>query len=207
VRLGGMTTTSLGSAIRVSTAASTAGLTLSLVRSLRGALGALVLLLALPVTIAFDLVFPGSAGVVIHALLATGTLLIALSVFDFATPTWLTWTALAAASILAAVFFIQGVTELTQNEWLRSVAYSQELGGWGEALTVSVVMAWFIAVARAHCRGIMMVFGVLSAAGMIGLSAWGVLASASGGTPAGMRLLFLLPIAWFLFVSTRRSNA
>ena len=166
-----------------------------------------MLLLALPFTIAFDMLFTGHAEVVIHMLLATGTLFIALSVFDFATPKWMTLTAFAAACVLAGIFFMQGLAELTQNEMFKSVAYSPALGGWGEALSVSMVMAWFIAVARAHCRGVAMLFGVASAATIIGLSAWGVLAAASGGTPAWLRLVFLLPIAWFLFVSTRRSNA
>jgi len=165
------------------------------------------LLLALPLTIAVDLVFPGRAEIVIHALLAIGTLAIALSVFDFATPKWLTWTAFAAASVLAAIFFVQGLGALTQNETLRSVAYSTELGGWAEALTSAIVMAWFIGVARAHCGGVTKLVGVLSSAALIGLSAWGALAASSGGTPAALRLLYFVPIAWFLFVSTRRTNA
>ena len=44
-------------------------------------------------------------------------------------------------------------------------------------------------------RLVAMVFGVASAATIIGLSAWGVLAAASGGTSAWLRLVFLLPIA------------
>ena len=81
-----MTTTPLGSAVAVATTAGATGLTSSHFRSRRGALGALVLLLALPLTIAFDLVFPGRADVVIHLLLAIGTLAIGLSVFDFPHP-------------------------------------------------------------------------------------------------------------------------
>jgi hypothetical protein len=139
-------------------------------------------------------------------LLAAGTFIIALSVFDFAAPMWLTRSALGAACILAGIFFAQGLAALTQNEALWNVAFSPEVGGWGEALTVSMVMAWFIAIAAAHGRGRTMLVGVLSAAAVIGLSAWGVLAAPVGGTPAWLRLVLLVPIAWFVFVSARRSN-
>ena len=172
----------------------------------RGALGGLVLLLAFPFTVAFDLVFPGHADVVIHMLLAIGTLVIGLSVFDFATPKWLTWSARGAAYVLAGIFFAQGLAALTQNESLKNVAFSQEIGGWGEAVTVSIVMAWFIAVARTYHGGVTMLLGVVSAATIIGLSAWGVLAAPVGGTPGWLRLVFLVPIAWFVFVSTRKEG-
>jgi hypothetical protein len=34
-----------------------------------------------------------------------------------------------------------------------------------------------------------------------------VLAAPVGGTPGWLRLVLLVPIAWFVFMSTRRSNA
>jgi hypothetical protein len=196
-----MTTTPLQAALRVPMAGA------SQLHSPGGALGALVLLLALPLTIAFELVFPGRAEVAIHLLLAIGTLIIGLSVFKFGVATWLTRSACGAACVLAAIFFAQGLAALTQNETLKNVAFSPEIGGWGEAITVSMVMAWFIAVALAHGRGATMIVGVLSAAMVIGLGVWTTLAAPLGGTPAELRLLFLIPIAWLLFVSTRRSNA
>jgi hypothetical protein len=166
-----------------------------------------VLLLALPLTIATDMVFPGRAEVVIHMLLAMGTLIIGLSVFEFASPKWLTRSAWTAACVLAAICFAQGLAALTQNKALQNVAYSPEIGGWGEAVAASIVMAWLIAVAFAHGRGATMTAGALSAAMVIGLSVWTMLVAPLGGTPAELRLLFLIPIAWLLFVSTRQSNA
>src|ERR1051325_3767395 len=98
-----MTTTPLGSRLPAPIPADALRPSISDLRSRIGALGALVLLLALPVTIAFDVVFPGHTEVVIHLLLATGTLLVGLSVFDFSTPKWLTRAAFAAACILTAI--------------------------------------------------------------------------------------------------------
>jgi hypothetical protein len=166
-----------------------------------------VLLLALPFTIGFDMLVPGRADVVIHAALGVGTFLVGVAVFDFSAPTWLTRMGAGAALALAAIFFAQGVASLTQNETLNGIAYSQAIGGWAESLTVSVVMAWLIAAALRMRRGPTMLFGVVSAALVIGLSVWGTFAGPSAGTPAELRLLFLLPIAWLLFVSTRRRRA
>ncbi len=73
-------------------------------------------------------------------------------------------------------------------------------------LTISIVMVWFIAVALTHGRGPTMILGVLSSAFIVGLGTWSILFAPPSGTPQAMRLLFLLPIAWFLFVSTRRAS-
>jgi len=161
--------------------------------------------LALPITIVNQMFFPVGAEV-IHLALAVGTLLIGLSVFDFATPSWLDSVTCVAASALAVIFLAQGLGELTQNETLKNLAFSREIGGWGEMLTISIVMVWFIAIALTHGRGPTMILGVLSSAFIVGLGTWSILFAPPSGTPQAMRLLFLLPIAWFLFVSTRRAS-
>jgi hypothetical protein len=68
------------------------------IRSMRGAFGALILLLALPITIAVGMVAPDSSKAVIHFALGIGTLLIGLAVFDFATPRWMGLAACGAQS-------------------------------------------------------------------------------------------------------------
>jgi hypothetical protein len=176
-------------------------------QSPRGAIAAIVLLLALPVTILAQIVVGFDAEVVIHFALATGALLIASSVFDFAAPGWLTRTACVAAGVLGAIFFVQGLGALVSNDALRAFAYSPALGGWGETLTMSLVMLWFIAVARTHTHGVTMILGFASALLVIGLGIWSIAFAPVAGTPQELRLLFLLPIAWFLFASTRTSDA
>jgi hypothetical protein len=165
------------------------------------------LLLAFPFTVAVAILFPNSnTEAVIHIALATGTFILGLSLLDFAiTPRALTWTACASASLLAAIFLGQGLVGITQNETLRSIAYSQVLGAWGETITLFVVMVWFMQLARSYGRSLTMILGVLTSVLVIGISLWAVVAAPPGGTPAEMRLLFLLPIAWYLFVTTRRS--
>jgi hypothetical protein len=169
-----------------------------------------VLLLALPVTVAIELLTPGHAEVVIHMLLATGTLIVAASVFHFAAPRWASQVGCAAACVLTAIFLLQALGALTGSDSLRNLGYSTALGGWGEASAVSVVMVWLIAVARTlgRGRGLTTFTGMLFGLLVIALSAWGTLAAApTGGVPSELRLLFLLPVAWLLWVSTRRQLA
>ena len=180
---------------------------LAQVRSPRGAFGALALLLALPITIVYSIFFPVGAESVIHIALAVGTFLIGLSVVDFQAPSWLKAITCIAASALAAIFLAQGLSDVTPNETLKNLAFSRELGGWGEAITISMVMVWFMAVARTHTRGATMILGLALSVLGVGLSVWSMVGAAPSGLPQAMRLLFLLPIAWFLFVTTRRSSA
>jgi len=175
------------------------------IRSMRGALGALALLLAVPITIAAQIVAPDSGQVVIHIGLCIGTLLIALSVFDFATPRGLAWAACVAAMAIGAIFFTQALALITQNETLMSLAYGREVSGWGE--TITILMLWFMVLATTLGRGVTTWLGVLSAALVIALLFWVMLVGPPEGTPEALRLLLLLPFVWYLFVSTRRSRA
>ena len=61
---------------------------------------------------------------------------IGLSLFDSATPRWLTMVACAAATIAAGIFLAQSVLALTQHEALRNLAFGQLIGGSGETLSV-----------------------------------------------------------------------
>jgi hypothetical protein len=124
------------------------------IRSMRGALGALALLLALPITIAAQIVVPDSGQVVIHIVLCIGALLIALSVFDFATPHGLAWAACGAGLAIGAIFFTQALAPITQNETLMSLSYGREVSGWGETITITILMLWFMVLAddtRSRC--------------------------------------------------------
>jgi hypothetical protein len=177
------------------------------IRSMRGALGALALLLALPITIAAQIVAPDSGQVVIHIVLCIGALLIALSVFDFATPHGLAWAACGAGLAIGAIFFTQALAPITQNETLMSLSYGREVSGWGETITITILMLWFMVLATTLGRGVTTWLGVLSAALVIGLLFWVMLVGPPEGTPEALRLLLLLPFAWYLFVSTRRSRA
>jgi hypothetical protein len=58
-------------------------------RSPRGLLGAIVLLLALPIAVLTQVLFGSGSGLAIHFALAVGCLLLSFSAFDFGTPRWI----------------------------------------------------------------------------------------------------------------------
>ena len=77
-------------------------------RSPRGFAGAVVFLLALPVTLLYQMVFGAGAEIVVHAMLGLGAALMASAVFDFRTSRWIAWAGCAATGSLAAIFLLQG---------------------------------------------------------------------------------------------------
>jgi hypothetical protein len=108
---------------------------------------------------------------------------------------------------IGAIFFTQALAPITQNETLMSLAYGREVSGWGETITITILMLWFMVLATTLGRGVTTWLGVLSAALVIGLLLWVMLVGPPEGTPEALRLLLLLPFVWYLFVSTRRSRA
>jgi hypothetical protein len=162
-----------------------------------------VLLLAVPFTVAVGMFQPAFSELAIHLALGLGTLIVGLSVFDFAAPKSLTRIGCGAACALAAIFFGQALGALTHDETVRSIAYSAAIGGWGEAVTASLLMVWLIAVARTFGAGVTMLIGAFSALAVIGVSAWGTIASYFGVSPAELKLLLSLPVLWLLLVATR----
>jgi len=60
-------------------------------RSQRGFLAASAFLLVVPIAMANQIVFGVEAEIRLHFVVALGFALLALAVFDFATPKWITW--------------------------------------------------------------------------------------------------------------------
>ena len=174
------------------------------IRSVTGAIGAMALLLALPVTVLIQMVLPGSDATVIHLILAVGTVLIGLSAFDFPAARAVRWVAFASAAVLGAIFFAQAVASFTMSETINNIAFSRELGGWGEAISSSLVMLWFMVLAVTG-RGLTRWFGVISSGAVIALSVWSILAPPTSTVPEMFRLVFILPIGWYVFTSTRQA--
>jgi len=60
---------------------------------------------------------------VIHGALALGSALMAFAVFDFKTPRWITWIGSGSTGLLACIFSLQGVSEVTHHEALTYFAH------------------------------------------------------------------------------------
>ena len=86
------------------------------VRSLRGVLGSLVLLLALPIAVLTQVLFGGGSEIAIHVALAAGCGLVSFSAFDFGTPRWLAWIGCVSMGAFAAIFLVQAASSLIGNE-------------------------------------------------------------------------------------------
>jgi hypothetical protein len=75
------------------------------------------------------------------------------------------------------------------------------------ALPITIVFGMLFPVGGEVVVHLVLVLGVLSSVSIVGLGVWAMVAGPATGTPQELRLLYLLPFAWFLFVSTRRSSA
>jgi len=102
-------------------------------RSTRGLLASIVFLLAIPLTALYQIMIGTGTGVVIHGALALGSALMSFAVVAFKAPKWATWVGSASTGLLAGVFLLQGVSELTRDASLTYFAYQlvgQRLEGW-----------------------------------------------------------------------------
>jgi hypothetical protein len=71
-------------------------------RSPRGFVAAVVFLLALPVSLLYAMVVGAGSEIVVHAMLALGSALMAFAVFDFRTLRWISWAGCMSTGALAA---------------------------------------------------------------------------------------------------------
>ena len=172
-------------------------------RSPRGFLGSIVLLLALPIAVLTQVLFGGGSGIAVHFALAAGSLLVALSAVDFGTPRWLAWVGCVSASAFAAIFLVQNASALVGNE---SFSYftDQVLGLWGEKVLLSLVTVWLVAVLLTASRGKTRILGFLVMAIVVCVDLYVDLNLLFLGTnpfletPA-VRLAYLLPFVWLIF--------
>ncbi len=177
-------------------------------RSPRGFLGAIVLLLAVPVTVLTQVLFGGGSETTIHFALALGSALVSLSAFDFETLRWIAWIGGASAGALAAIFLAQGASELIRSDSLTRLVYDM-LGNWPERLFLSLFVLWLIAMLLTASRGKTRILGFVAMAIVVCVEAYGYFGLLFLGTntlsetPA-LKLLYLLPFVWLHFESRKR---
>jgi len=172
-------------------------------RSSRGVLASAAFLLALPVTALFDMMFGSGAEAVIHGALALGSGLMSSAVPDFQTPRWATWMGSVSTGALAAVFFLQGASELTHHEALTHFAYrvlGQGLEGW----LVDLFLLWCVVVLVTD-REAKRTPGILALATVACVRAYSLGLTYQGTSldaeAPGLKLLWLLPFVWILLAS------
>jgi hypothetical protein len=176
-------------------------------RSQLGFLAALVLLLALPITVLYQVLVGAGADTVVHVLLATGSLLLAASVFDFSKMTkWITWLGCLAAAAEGTIFLLQGMSHLVQNTAFINLVY-QRLGQWPERLFMDLIIFWLVALWLTDSQGRTRLLGLITLVSVVGLEVYSyyllaVDSSINTAAPA-LKLLYLLPFVWLLLESKK----
>jgi hypothetical protein len=179
-------------------------------RSLRGFLGSIALLLALPLAVLTQVLFGSGSGIAIHFALAVGSVLVALSAFDFGTPRLLAWIGCVSASAFAAIFLVQNASAFVGNESFSYFA-NNVLGLWGEKLLLSVLTIWLVAVLLTSSRGKTRILGLLVMAVVVCVDLYVNFALLFLGTnpfleTAAVKLPYLLPFVWLLLESRKRES-
>jgi hypothetical protein len=177
-------------------------------RSPRGFLGSLVLLLALPIAVLAQVMFGGGSGIAIHLALAAGCVLVAFSAFDLGTPRWLAWVGCVSANAFAAIFLVQGASSLVGSESFSYFA-NEVLGFWPEKLLLSLLTIWLLGVLLTASRGRTRILGFVAMAIVVCVEAYVYFVLLFLGTnpfleTAAVKLPYLLPFVWLLFESGKR---
>jgi hypothetical protein len=176
-------------------------------RSPRGFLAAVVYLLAIPIAVLCQVLFGSGSGVAVHLALALGSVLLSSAVFDFRIPRWVTWIGCVAAGALAAIFLLQGVADLIQNDSLSYLAY-QVLGQWPEGWLPDLVILWFVAMLLIDSQGKTRILGFGAMSIVVCLEVYShflsYLGTSLGAQAPTLKLLLLLPFVWLLFESAKK---
>src|SRR5918999_5998558 len=166
-------------------------------RSPRGFLGSIVLVLALPVAVLTQLLLGSGSSLAMHLALTVGCTLVALSVFDFETARWIAWTGCVAAGAYAIIFLLQAASELIQNDSFSYFAL-QVLGDYPERILKSLFIFWLVAVLLTASRGKTKILGFVAMTVVVSVEVYNYVLLFLGEAPA-LTPLYLLPFVWLLF--------
>ena len=177
-------------------------------RSVRGLVGSLVLLLALPIAVLTQILFGSGSAVAIHLALAAGCGFVALSAFDFGTPRWLAWIGCVSISAFALIFLSQAASTLIGNESL-SYFTNEVLGFWPEKILLSLITFWLVGLLLTVSRGKTRILGFVAMAIVVCVEAYVYFGLLVLGTnpfleTAAVKLPYLVPFVWLLFESAKR---
>ena len=172
-------------------------------RSRIGFAAAIVMLLAVPVAFASQLVADGSAELVIHLAVGTGCLLLAAAVFDFGLRRWVTWTGAGAAGAFGTIFLLQALSQVITNDGLAYLAFDV-LGQEIERFLPYAILVWFVALLWEGSSGKSRILGSAVMAIVVGVELVSIVGPSVGLNIESQKLLFLLPFLWLLIESAKR---
>lgn len=178
------------------------------VRSQAGAAASIVFLLLLPIAIAYQALFEHGVEIVIHIVLAAGAALLALAVFDFKDPRWITWPTSLSTAILAIIFALQAVSlVLPDNKSLFYVAFrllGQGIEGW----LGNLFIIWCAVLLFTDSWGKTRIFGFVAIGLVICGKVYEYISRYRGETvPDAPKLLIMLVFIWLLLESRKKATS
>ena len=167
-------------------------------RSLRSVVAALILLLGVALALLTAIAFGDGAENVIHLALAATFLLLTFAVFDFRLPASIQLAACATMGALAAIFLLQGASDLMHSASLRHLAYDV-LGQRIEKMLGYAFLLWCVAVLFRDSAGRTRTLGVVVLVTILCVEIYGIrMAYVGGETPGVLKLLYLPLFVWLL---------
>jgi hypothetical protein len=176
-------------------------------RSPRGFFAALALLLGIPIALLGQAVFGIDVEITLHFVFALTAGLVALAVFDFKLPRWITWLGSVSSGTVAAIFLLQGVARLVPNEALFYLTY-QVFGQGLESALIDGLIIWFVALLLGDSQGKTRLFGGVALALAVGSELYRhSLVYLGAESPGILKLTLLLPFVWLLLESKKKIEA
>jgi hypothetical protein len=176
-------------------------------RSPRGFWAALAFLSALPLALLGQAVLGTDAEMVIPLVCAVGFMLLAFSTVDFRVPRWMRWIGCAAASASAAIYLLQGVSPVIQNDSLTFLAF-QVFGQTLERVLTDLLILWFVALVLLESQGKTKMVGIIVMSVIVGLEVLDIGLAFLGPSVYAqvpiLKALILLPFVWLLLESGKR---
>ena len=178
-------------------------------KSSRAFAAAILFLSALPLAMLFQGLVGRGGEAAIHFSFVLGSGLLCSAISDFRTPIWATWLGRLTTGLLAVIFALQGVSELTRNDLLTRVAYQgmgQHLEGW----LVAGFLLWCVMALLADRGGKTRILGLIAVSLAAAVRAYALvlpLNSESLETTApALKLFYLMPFVWLMAESRRKSS-
>jgi hypothetical protein len=172
-------------------------------RSPRGVIGALILLIGIPLALGVDIAFGSGAEAIVHLTLAATFATISLASFDFKLPAWISVAACAAMAAFALIFALQAAHDVAPSEPLRRLAFDV-LGQRPEKLLGCAFVLWCLALLIADSTGATRQFGMVVVAVLVVVEVHSIVLAQSGGqVPGALKLLYVPLFVWLLLESRK----
>ena len=171
-------------------------------RSIRGLVAAVIVLLTVPVAIGVALATGGGAEPIIHFGIGAGMLLLAVAAFDFGLPRWIAWYGAATAGAFGGIFVLQGIADAIGEPNLWHFAFLV-LGQQPERLLPELIVGWFIALLVLGSQGRSRIFGTIVVGTLIAAEVITIGGPVFGVDVPDIKLRWLLPFVWLAFESAK----